>query len=180
MDELAQSNGVNAFLNVDDDMKAKAENVKNEMEMTKCDVSNAEAPTKRLKNIREWSDQVYTIIHECLEDPGKELRQPMEEDWIHYDFLDQETVRLAVDYLVSNRRMLFVNGEYQMLRKTRFSTSLDQKSHQFQKEDDTDNSSLSASNRKYPFSHVCRFLKVKDESRWAPFHAEAENVPLKQ
>ncbi len=60
------------------------------------------------------------------------------------------------------------------------STSLDRKSRQLQKRDGSDNLSLSVSNKKYPFFHVRRYLKVKDESRRAPSRAEAKNVPLKQ
>ncbi len=146
-------------------MKEKAENAKTEMETTKHDESTAQEPMKRARNIREWSDMAYAVIHECLEDPGVEPRQPTEADWNRYEFPDQETVQLALDYLVSTKRILFVNGEYQMLRKTRFSTGLDRKSRQFQVKDDSDHSSLSASKKKYPFSHVRRYLKVKDSSR---------------
>ncbi len=123
MDELTQSDGLNASFVAEDDVKEKAENAKTEMEMTKRDVSNAEEPVKRAKNIREWGNQAYAVIHKCLEDPGGKSRQPTEADWIHYKFPDKETVQLALDYLVSIKRILFVNGEYQMLRKTRLSTS---------------------------------------------------------
>ncbi len=180
MESSVQSDGLNALLDVDGDMNVEAENAKNETEMTKCDALNAEALVKRLKNIREWSTQPYAILHECLEDPRGEPRQLTEEDWIHYEFLDKETVQFAVDYLVSNKRILLVNGEYQMLRKTRFSTGLEKKSHQFQRENDTDSSSLSASNRKYPFSHVHHYLKVKDESRCAPLCATADTISLRE
>ncbi len=138
MESLLQSDSLNVLLDVDGDVNAEAENAKNEMETIKCNASNAEALAKRLKNIREWSTQAYAILHECLEDPGREPRQPTEEDWIHYKFLDKETVQFTVNYLVSNKRILFVNGKYQMLRRTRFSTSLEKKSNQFQREDDTD------------------------------------------
>ncbi len=92
MDESAQSDGLNASFVVEDDVKEKAENAKNKTEMTKCDVSNAEELVKRVKNIREWGNQAYAIIHECWEDPGGEPRQPTEADWIRYEFPDQETV----------------------------------------------------------------------------------------
>ncbi len=166
MESLEQSDGLNVLLDVEGNVNAEAENARNEVEMIKCDTSNTEAPAKRLKNIREWSIQAYAILHECLEDPGREPRQPTEDDWICYEFLDKETVQFAVNYLVANRRILIVDGKYQMLRKTRFSKSLEKKSHQFQREDDTDSSSLSsASNKGYPFSHVRHYLTVKDESR---------------
>ncbi len=161
-------------------MKEKTENAKTEMEMTKRDVSTAQELTKCAKNICEWGDMAYAVIHKCLEDPRVEPRQPTEAVWNCYEFPDQETVQLALDYLVSTKRILFVNGEYQMLRKTRFSTGLDRRSCQFQGKDDSDHSSLSASKKKYPFSHVCRYLKVKDSSRRAPTRAESKNVPVKQ
>ncbi len=78
MEDLAQSNGLNVSLNVDDDVNAEAENVKNEMETTKRNASNAEAPVKRLKNIHNWSTPAYAVLHKCLEDPGGEPRQPTE------------------------------------------------------------------------------------------------------
>ncbi len=84
MDESAQSNGLNAFFNVDDDVKEKVENVETETEMIKHDMSNAEELVKRVKNIHEWGNQAYAVIHECLEDPRGEPRQPTEADWIHY------------------------------------------------------------------------------------------------
>ncbi len=75
MDELAQSGSLNASLEVEEGVKEKAENAKTETEMTKRDESTTQEPTKRVKNIREWSDRAYAVIHECLEDPGGEPRQ---------------------------------------------------------------------------------------------------------
>ncbi len=75
MDESVQSDGLNASFVVEDDVKEKAENAKTEMEMTKRDMSNAEEPVKWVKNIREWGNQAYAIIHECLEDPRLDLLQ---------------------------------------------------------------------------------------------------------
>ncbi len=51
MESSAQSGGLNALLDVDGNVNAEVENTKNEMETTKCNVSNAEVPVKRMKNI---------------------------------------------------------------------------------------------------------------------------------
>ncbi len=149
---------------VDGDAKAEAENVKDEMEMNQCGTSTAETPAKCTKTLREWAMQAYAILHECLEDPGREPRQLTDEDWVRYEFPDQDTVQCAVDHLIAEKRIFIVNVEYQMPKRTRFSTRLGKKPNQLQEPDEMDSSTLSASNMKYPFSHIRHYLKVKDEN----------------
>ncbi len=138
MENSKHSSGLNTPLDVDRDAKVEAENVKDELETNQCGTSSAETPAKRAKTIREWAMQAYAVLHECLEDPGKESRQPTDEDWVQYGFPDQDIIQRAVDFLITEKRIIVVNGEYQMARKTRYSTNLLKKLNQLQELDEMD------------------------------------------
>ncbi len=178
MESSGQIDNTNALLNADNDEEAEVQlsHEEEELEAKVDDVLEPKTMENRAKTIQEWSTRAFAVLHECLDDPGAEPRQPTMEDWNRYDFPSQEVVQSAVDYLVENRRILVVKGKYQMPKKTRFNTRLEKESRQFQSSDETGSSTLSASNMKYPFSHVRRYLRVKDESQRAPTRANADLV----
>ncbi len=81
----------------------------------KCDTSKAKMPTNQPENVRGWATRPYANMHECLEDPkGLLLQQPMDADWTYFDFPSKEVVQLGIEYLVKNKRIIIVDGEYQM------------------------------------------------------------------
>ncbi len=87
-------------------------------------------------------------------------------------------MRLTVKYLVDNKKIIIVDGKFCMPSVIRFGSSLSKGSHQSQKRDESDSSSLSASNVKYPFSHMHRYLRIKDKSQQVPSRVDAEAVSI--
>ncbi len=131
-----------------------------------CDTSKAEMMRSRPMNIRELSATAYALFHECLDDPtGGQSRQLTDDNWVCYGFQDWETIRCAIEYLVTNKRIAVVNGEYAMKYVPKTSSVSSKKLQESYGKEESDSSSQSASKVKYPFSHVHRYLKIKDESR---------------
>ncbi len=58
------------------------------------------------------------------------------------------------------------------------SYQLSKGSHHGHDQSDSESSGLSASKNTYPFNHVCRYLKMKDESRRAPSRKQTSALPI--
>ncbi len=89
-------------------------------------------------------------------------------------------MKLTIKYLVDKKKIVIVYGKFSMPHVTRFGLNLSKRSHQNQKRNESDSSSMSASNVKYPFLHMCHYLRIKDESLQAPSRTDAEAVSIKE
>ncbi len=146
-----------------------------------CNTSKVEMMRSRPMNICELSATAYALFHKCLDDgTGGQSRQLIDDNWVCYGFKDRETVGSAIEYLVTNKRIAVVNGEYAMKYVPKTSSVSSKKLQESYGKEELDSSSQSASKIKYPFSHVHRYLKVKDESRRAPSRREAEAMSMSE
>ncbi len=60
------------------------------------------------------------------------------------------------------------------------SLQLSRESHQSHSQSDSESSSLSTSKNTYPFNHVRRYLKMKDERRRAPSKKQILTLPINE
>ncbi len=86
----------------------------------------------------------------------------------NYGFTSQEVIQNAVQYLIDNNQIVAVDGVFSMPRVAEKGAELQKETNQKLEKIESDNSSLSASKGRYPYSHVQRFLDLKDEELGAP------------
>ncbi len=135
----------------------------------KFDIADAEVSVARPKNLAEWATCAYTMLHGCLDDPGgTPPRQPTEEDWANCGFTSQEVIQIAVQHLIDNHRIIAVDGVFSMPRVAEKEAELQKETSQNLEKVESDSSNLSTNKVRYPYSHVQRFLSLKDEKVRAP------------